>query len=189
MRTTSISRGLGRSPRELTPTSTDGKPVTRLARSLVILLLANAALAYRPIECAAGSITYDIVNYPSLQNGHTVSGTITTNGTTGSDLSYQNITSWNITIQSVYTFTPSDSFVFGTFNATDQTLTTGGTLELSQSAFRPTEINWSSALNFYNALNPYPQSLWSSSWTTSDVIATVPEPSTAILAGIGLAAL
>jgi len=78
------------------------------ARSLVILLLTLTALAFRPAEVAAGSITYNVVNYPDLQNGNTVTGTITTDGATGSNLPGTDITLWNITIQSVYTFTMTD---------------------------------------------------------------------------------
>ena len=50
-----------------------------------------------PQAVLAGSITYDIVNYPDLQNGWTLSGTITTDGTTGT-IQSSDITSWTWTV-------------------------------------------------------------------------------------------
>ncbi len=45
----------------------------------------------------AGPITYNIVNYQADQNGATLSGSITTDGTIG-DLAKADITSWTFTI-------------------------------------------------------------------------------------------
>ncbi len=45
----------------------------------------------------ASSITYDIQNYPSLQNGYTLSGTITTDGHLGT-LTQADITSWSYVV-------------------------------------------------------------------------------------------
>src|SRR5271157_3999787 len=50
-----------------------------------------------PQAVLAGSMTYDIVNYPDLQNGWTLSGTITTDGTIGT-IQASDITSWTWTI-------------------------------------------------------------------------------------------
>jgi len=44
-----------------------------------------------------GTITYDFVSYAALQNGYTLSGTITTDGSLG-PLSSADITAWNYTI-------------------------------------------------------------------------------------------
>jgi hypothetical protein len=44
------------------------------------------------------SIVYNVVDYPALQNGYTVSGTITTNGSIGTHLPAMDITAWNITV-------------------------------------------------------------------------------------------
>ena len=69
--------------------------VTRMVRSTAIPLLILAAISQTPPEVGAASITYDVVNYPTLQNGYTVSGTITTNGATGTSLPGSDITSWD----------------------------------------------------------------------------------------------
>ena len=50
-----------------------------------------------PPTVLAGSMTYDIVNYPADQNGWTLSGTITTDGKTGV-LAPSDILSWTWTI-------------------------------------------------------------------------------------------
>ena len=47
---------------------------------------------------AKGGLTYDIVDYPSISTPYTVSGTITTNGDTGTLLPSSDIVSWDITI-------------------------------------------------------------------------------------------
>jgi len=56
--------------------------VTRRVRSTALSLLILVAISLIPTEVGADSITYNVVNYPALQNGFTVSGTITTNGAT-----------------------------------------------------------------------------------------------------------
>jgi len=58
----------------------------------------------------AGTI-YDLQNYPADQNGHTLSGTITTDGTIGS-LQASNITSWNVTIDANDNFSSHDTGAF-----------------------------------------------------------------------------
>lgn len=70
-------------------------------KKIIPLLLKIGALAL--ITCGvstaqAASITYSIIDNPSVENGWTVSGTITTDGTLGT-LSRSNILSW------AYTFT------------------------------------------------------------------------------------
>ncbi|MGO9815328.1 MAG: hypothetical protein ACLP53_31755 [Isosphaeraceae bacterium] len=52
-----------------------------------------------PPAVLAGSTTYNILNYPDLQGGWTVSGTITTDGFIG-DLNENDIESWTWTITS-----------------------------------------------------------------------------------------
>jgi hypothetical protein len=54
-------------------------------------------LLFFPASAFSGTITYDIVNYPTLQNGYTVDGTITTDGNMGS-LTAFDIISWSISI-------------------------------------------------------------------------------------------
>jgi hypothetical protein len=51
--------------------------------------------------CAADPITYNLVDYSSLENGWTLSGTITTDGTIGA-LAASDITSWTFTITKVW---------------------------------------------------------------------------------------
>ncbi len=63
-----------------------------------------------PRAVLAGSITYDIVNYPDLQNGWTLSGTITTDGTQG-PIQASDITAW--------TWTVSMAEVSQTYRSTD----------------------------------------------------------------------
>ena len=148
------------------------------------------------------SITYNVVNYPALQNGFTVSGTITTNGATGTDLPTNDITSWDITITqastTILTFNPSNSTTFlnDTFNATTTELNvaSGGSIEF-ETPSPLTEIAWSGTttntryesydVNYaenagylWNAANYDPASQPVAS-------TTVPEPSSAVLAVIG----
>lgn len=58
--------------------------------SLVLTFCPNAAIE-------AGSIVYNIQNYADLQNGYTLSGTITTDGTIGT-LTSDNITAWSVSV-------------------------------------------------------------------------------------------
>ncbi len=64
-------------------------PTLRAMMLFTLLTLPQAALA--------GSMTYDLVNYPDLQNGWTLTGTITTDGNIGS-ISSTDITSWMWTV-------------------------------------------------------------------------------------------
>jgi hypothetical protein len=48
-------------------------------------------------QCVEAGIIYTLVDYPGVQNGHTLSGTIMTDGTIGS-LNTANITAWDFTI-------------------------------------------------------------------------------------------
>ena len=71
-------------------------------------ILVWAALAFLlggivPAAVQAGTIAYDIQNYPAEQNGHTLSGLIITDGTIGA-LATSNILSWTVTIDSSITF-------------------------------------------------------------------------------------
>ncbi len=175
---------------------------TRRVRSTALSLLILAAISLIPTEVGADSITYNVVNYPALQNGFTVSGTITTNGATGTDLPTNDITSWDITITqastTILTFNPSNSTTFlnDTFNATTTELNvaSGGSIEF-ETPSPLTEIAWSGTttntryesydVNYaendvylWNAANYDPASQPVAS-------TTVPEPSSAVLAVIG----
>lgn len=67
-----------------------------------------------PSAVLAGSTTYNILNYPALQNGWTVSGTITTDGFIG-DINQTDIKSWTWTITSGATSYTSNSTDPGSF--------------------------------------------------------------------------
>jgi hypothetical protein len=69
------------------------KRATLVLAAAVALLLGGTA----PPAVQAGPITYDIQNYPAAQSGHTLSGQITTDGTTGA-LTASEILSWMWTI-------------------------------------------------------------------------------------------
>jgi hypothetical protein len=61
-------------------------------------------------RASGGDLTYDLVNYPAAQNGYTLSGSITTDGTIGI-LTPSDITAWTVTISSPTTsetFSSSD---------------------------------------------------------------------------------
>jgi len=71
----------------------------------VIMLVASGSGRTR-----AGSITYQLVNYPAYQNGWTLSGSITTDGTIG-QIASSDIESWTWTVSmngSTYTATSTD---------------------------------------------------------------------------------
>jgi len=81
-----------------------------------------------PPTTRAGQIIYDIQNYPADQNGHTVSGTITTDGITG-QLAQADILSWTVTIDGTQTFGSTDvgalTIVQGDVQASPTSLTMG----------------------------------------------------------------
>ena len=72
----------------------------------------------------AGQITYNIQNYPADQSGHTLSGTITTDGTTGA-LAPGNILSWT------YTLDAGTGNAF-TYSGTGANASINGDIEASQ---------------------------------------------------------
>jgi hypothetical protein len=98
-------------------------------RTLVPLLLLSGGVIATSVA-HAGSVTYNVVTYPTDQNGYTVSGTIQTNGDTGTALPGSDITSWDITIRSgattILEVTPSNtSNGTVTFDATPTEITIG----------------------------------------------------------------
>jgi hypothetical protein len=169
--------------------------LTRRMRSSAIPLLILAGTALTPTEVGAASITYNVLNYPTLQNGYTVTGTITTDGSTGMELPGTDITSWDIVISkgttTIGTLNPSDTFnETTTFDATPMSLSVGSLTDWVQ--FSDDSTNFIEWLN-----NPPPPGsffagflnstvIWTNSLPTLDSpIATVPEPSSAVLASIG----
>ena len=73
------------------------------------MLLVMAVLVLRVSAAQAGPITYDIVDYPALESGGSVSGFITTNGTIGSDDPSSIVTSWQVTVSGPFGFTLSSA--------------------------------------------------------------------------------
>ena len=85
-------------------------------------------LVTRPTQA---SLVYDIQNYPSDQNGNTVSGTITTDGTIGT-LDNSNISSWVVTFNGTETYRSTDA---GAFVSVQDLEATASSLTLSDSGF------------------------------------------------------
>lgn len=67
-----------------------------IARFATIVAVMAIAFAFTP-GAPAAPITYDLVNVPADQNGWTVSGHLTTTGTTGT-LAASYVTSWDFTL-------------------------------------------------------------------------------------------
>jgi hypothetical protein len=170
-----------------------------MVRSTAIPLLILVDISLIPTEVGAAPITYYVVDYPDLQNGYTVSGTITTNGATGTFLPGTAITSWDILISlgpnPIASITPADSVNFSNgFNATPTTIfvsmppesiifegITGVTTTVLMEWFQPslgTFTQYTSGVN-----NVF---LWSTALPTiTSPIAVVPEPSSAVIAVSG----
>jgi hypothetical protein len=166
-----------------------------MVRPTTIPLLILAAITLTPSGVRAGAITYNIVNYPDSGRGSMVSGTITTNGTTGTNLPGADITSWDITVTAPFItvpYTPSNTLVDPTtsFDATSTDITTGrasATIYIHDKLNPSGLISWTFINNavYYNA-GGQGHVLWGGILPSLDSpVATVPEPSTSVLAGIG----
>jgi len=164
-----------------------------------------------PGVASAGSITYQINNYPAVQNGFSLSGTITTDGTIG-DLAVKDITAWSWTITELglsYTYKSTDKNVFislrGQLTATATQITMPPALDVGRNKFffvdkvkgETAALIWAHAAlettsyvyaDYVTAAGT-PLRAW---YTHTDklggqtvwVIASVPEPSALHLAGI-----
>jgi hypothetical protein len=179
-----------------------------LALRIFVTLLMLTGIAIAPRAARADRV-YDIVNYPSLQSGDTVSGTITTDGVTGTDLPVTNffgpshIIDWNVTLSDsngpIVSFTRSDSDFSGTtFSATPTELIINPADYDSLSfqillGINPNFVSfgWYGEGSFVDYsygtfFGPY----WATGVSGPFIVATaVPEPSTGLLAGIGAVAL
>jgi hypothetical protein len=165
-----------------------------MLRTTAIPLLILAGLALTPTEVGASSITYFVVNYPTLQNGYTVEGQIITNGDTGTMLPGNNITSWDITILRghihVLTLNTTDSINFTQhFDATPTSISAASPSDGIE-IIEPQPVHgiiWNhdiSSVSYVGVLLDH--AVWNSTLpSVSSPIASVPEPSSAVLASIG----
>jgi hypothetical protein len=165
-----------------------------------------AAITQTPPEATAGSITYNIVAYPTITSPYSVSGTITTNGATGTALDGTDITGWDITVTQgttpIFELTPTNSDnITSIFDATATTITVPTTSGQSIQ-FATTDIPSSQDINWLRnddntitylgtdvSILPFGQSIWNGLLPTNQSpVATataIPEPSTGVLVGIG----
>jgi hypothetical protein len=167
--------------------------------ALSLLILAGNALDQR--EVSAGT-TYAIVDYPAFQNGFTIEGSITTDGSTGTLTTTDFIQDWSITIlkngvtQTSYsggtgvaggaTLT-GDLLVTSTSISLDYTAGTNFTLQATNGS----ETEWQAIPSPGSPFSVYSSSdtvqlFWAEQTGTPIVqVALVPEPTAAVLAGIG----
>jgi hypothetical protein len=198
-----------RKARMTTATHRTTKRGTRMNRALLLGSL-SIVLMFCPAALSAASITYNIQPYPAYQNGYTLSGTITTDGATGS-LSGTDITAWALKVSGPsVNFSSSGSgagtgvFLEGlTASSTQLTLPppvqpgpeTMTILELSDSAG---EVIWQETIigNSYEASNltsiawltaPPDNGLGGSPWIIAT--ASVPEPGSLTMASLASACL
>ena len=153
---------------------------------MAVALVISASCAW----AAPIPITYNLVNYPLLQNGATLTGTITTDGTTGGNLPGSIIQSWQLTVTgggSPFSMSSSDPnpYAIGyALNVTPTTLSIGSSL-LFQSDVGSLLYD---IAGFYYASGPSMPS-WindeliglgldgSGGWTAATSLSAVPEPS------------
>ena len=175
-----------------------------------VVVLTQIVLTWAVISpCPAKAGSYNIVNYPTDQNGHNVFGTITTDGTLGT-LAANNIISWSVTIDGT-TFTNTDpnaeTLVLGTgLNATLTSITLAEAatglvndlqFEINNLGVTSPSIDWHRSPSAVPSVNTdfYDGSIAeANTWFTLNpsmggtnpwLIAAVPEPSTGLLASIG----
>jgi hypothetical protein len=172
----------------------------RLLSAMVVLGLVFMSAG----SALAGDITYTMVNDTVDQNGYSLTGTIVTDGTIGA-LAYTDIVSWQFTITGPggpYTnsgTTSSRQTLLENITATATAIqlpmgvgfTGVGVLELGERTGGPV-LQWSNSNStipeYYASANS--TFLWAVSPPTgygpgSWAVATVPEPSSFILAGFG----
>jgi hypothetical protein len=155
---------------------------------MTMLILTGFTLAPRDVHA---DIIYMMDNYASLQNGYTISGSITTDGTIGQLVTTSDLTSWDIIISQgatvISTFTSTNSVTIPTnITVTSATLSVaGGDDNLAFANFTSDSgIIWLGSGGVYEA-SANGVEIWRIDWNANAPIATasaVPEPSTAILA-------
>jgi hypothetical protein len=146
---------------------------------------------------AKGDLIYNIVDYPNITNPYTVSGTITTNGATGTSLPSTDITGWDITVKQgnilIFELNSSNAGnIAGPFDATNTNINVGTRGDQIGVSDQTSEILWSSPRGLFLGYEGFTQSLgvtWDGRLPDpSSPIATVtavPEPSTFVPAVLG----
>ncbi len=182
MRTDLETMGSGSSPRDHFPRRSQRRGVTRMVLTTTITLLILAGIGLGTPEATAGSVVYTMDNYPALQDGYQLTGTIT--ATDGS------ISGWDITIAGVNeSFTPANSSFGGTLiiSSTQITVTSWVDLYATFVDYYISGISWSPQYSSYSAeISPPPTLLWNTTIPDAPFgIATVPEPSSGVLAVLG----
>ena len=155
---------------------------------MAVALVVSASCAW----AAPIPITYNLVNYPLLQDGATLTGTITTDGTTGGNLPGSIIQSWQLTVTgggSPFSMSSSDfsaSALGDQLNVTPTTLSIGSWLSLESAVGM---LLYRKDDGYYYATGPLGAS-WihdgdlivtgldgSGGWTAATSLSAVPEPS------------
>ncbi len=176
-----------------------------MARCTAIPLLILAGMVLLQQEVRASS-TYSIIDYPAFQNGFTIEGSITTDGTTGTQTNTDFIQSWKITIlqnnvvQETYSGgagTAGGATLMGDLLVTSKSISLDFTNGTNFTLLSPTSISeteWQ-AITVTPPASPF--AVYSSSGTQqlfwagdvgsgiNQIATVVPEPASAVLAGIG----
>jgi hypothetical protein len=183
-----------------------------MIRALLAALLALSLTCCSATNSMGGSIVYNIQNYADLQNGFTLSGTITTDGTIGT-LTSADVTAWSFSVAgpTQYQLTSQNPGAFLvvsnlTASATELSLAHTNTIGLIEGLTlvgpQPTAFPILSyqripgadvytsfgdqGANSWSDFAPFPPglSLGGSTWIIATA-ATVPEPGTLTLALLG----
>lgn len=176
--------------------------------------LCAAVLCLGLHSMAEAATVYTFVDYPSMQNGYTLAGTITTDGTTGTyALNSEHVLGWEFSLTGgplAYSMTSDDGTAEGDISVSSTTIVPvlelfsfcgfyqgGGTTRLiwygqtefpGMSPWDPPMVNPAN-LEIFKEGNPiaYPSISGSALETAGNVIATtvtVPEPSSAVLLSV-----
>jgi hypothetical protein len=178
----------------------------RFALAVACLVFPAGVLATVP-NAGAQDITYNLVNYPTEQNGYSLSGQITTDGTIG-PLAGSNVVSWAVEVNGTSSFhdgitevdgypldaTPTELRLLGGQTAGDE-LVLSSQNEMDMLVYT-IDYQWASGDCFgsewcdLNGKTMWDDPLYSEPlpWVIAQT-ATVPEPSAFALLGTALAAL
>jgi PEP-CTERM motif len=181
-----------------------------MSRALLLAVL-SVFLDFSPTATTmGGSITYNIQNYAALQDGYTLSGTITTDGTIGT-LTSADITAFSISVTGPVDYVVTSQSVGASAGVQGAVTATAAAITIAPSVVADANFlglgTNDLALQYYHFSDDYgwyifgandslPQawntegaglSLGGSTWIVAT--ASVPEPGTVTLALIGIACL